>query len=67
MESKQPLFDLWNMCIKPSQGEGVHSAYVHSLAEIIPWMFTFDHIHYARCLSVHLHDVSNLQSVSPIT
>ena len=76
MESKQPLFYFWNMCIKLKsllmkflhfQREGVYSAYVDSLAEIILWLFTFDHSHYARWLSVHLHDLSNLQSISPNT
>ena len=76
MESKQPLFYFWNMCIKlesllmkflPSQREGVYSAYVDSLAEIIPWMFTFERSHYARWLSVHLHELSNMQSISPNT
>ena len=76
MESKQPLFYFWNMCIKlesllmkflRSQREGVYSAYVDSLAEIITRMFTFDHSHYAHWLSVHLHDLRNLQSISPNT
>ena len=75
MESEHPQFYFWNMCIKlqsllmkflRSQREGDYKSYLDSLAEMIPWMFTFDHCHYARWLSVHLHDLKNLQSKSPI-
>ena len=30
------------------------SLYLHSLSQLIPWMFSLDHINYARWLSVHL-------------
>ena len=76
MESRQPQFYYWNMCIKlesllmrflGSQHEADYYLYIDSLSDIIPWMFTFNHSHYARWLSVHLHDLSSLKSVSQNT
>ena len=41
------------------------SLYLHSLSQLIPWMFSLDHINYARWLSVHLRDMRALQVKHP--
>ena len=73
MESRQPHFYHWNMCIKlesllmrflGSQREADYYSYKDSFSDIIPWIFTFNHSHCARWLSLHLHDLSSLKSVS---
>ena len=38
-----------------------------TLGQIIPWVFRFNHVHYARWLSVHLHDLKNLKDNLPRT
>ena len=31
----------------------------------MPWVFALDHIHYARCLSVHFRDMCTLEERQP--
>ena len=39
--------------------------YIQSLLKVIPWLFAFDHVNYARWLSVHISDMVNLQTTHP--
>lgn len=39
--------------------------YVESLAQIVPWFFALDHVHYARWLSGHMPDMSTLSQTCP--
>ena len=41
------------------------SLYLDSLSQLIPWMFSLDHINYARWLSVHLREMRALQVKHP--
>ena len=45
--------------------EGNFSLYKKSLVPLLPWMFSLDHINYARWLSVHIRDMSLLFSSHP--
>ena len=31
--------------------------YVESIGEFLPWIFAFDHVHYARWLSINHYDI----------
>ena len=39
--------------------------YIESLGQLAPWMFSLDHINYARWLSVHVRDMCTLSSKHP--
>ena len=39
--------------------------YIESLGQLAPWMFSLDHINYARWLSVHVRDMCTLSSKDP--
>ena len=39
--------------------------YVAALTEMLPWFFAFDHQHYARWLSVLVHDMVLLPTTHP--
>ena len=39
--------------------------YVQALSQLAPWFFALDHVHYARWVSVHIRDMSNLQKQCP--
>ena len=39
--------------------------YIESLGQLSPWMFSLDHITYARWLSVHVRDMCTLSSKHP--
>ena len=45
--------------------EGNFSMYVESLAQLVPWMFSLDQIHYARWLPIHIRDLVNLKERHP--
>ena len=48
-----------------SMREGNFNAYVASIRRLLKWVFVFDHIHYARWLSVHLFDLTTLEKANP--
>jgi len=50
-----------------SQREARFDMYKQTLSKILPWFFALDHVHYARWLSIHLHDLDILNIVSPTT
>jgi hypothetical protein len=45
--------------------EGDFDLYVQSLAQLMPWFFALDHIHYSRWLSVHIRDMMILSEKHP--
>jgi hypothetical protein len=45
--------------------EGNFQLYVESLTQIMPWMFSLDHTHYSRWLSVHIRDMITLAKKHP--
>ena len=45
--------------------EGNFQLYVESLTQIMPWMFSLDHTHYSRWLSVHISDMITLAKKHP--
>ena len=70
MSAKHPQFFYWNLVIKfesllmkflEAQREANYDMYINSLAEIVPWMFYFNHYHYARWMTVYLNDVHMLK------
>ena len=48
-----------------SRREGNFDLYVHSLAQILPWMLALDHTHYPRWLSLHIRDMRSLSVNHP--
>ena len=45
--------------------EGNFQFYLESLAQMMPWMFALDHMHYSRWLSVHIRDMTILAKKHP--
>ena len=45
--------------------EGNFDLYVHSLTQIVPWLFALEHTHYSRRLSVHIRDMTSLSVNHP--
>ena len=39
--------------------------YVASIGKFLPWIFAFDHVHYARWLSIHHYDMEMLKETNP--
>ena len=40
--------------------------YVASIGKFFPWIFAFDHVHYARWLSIHHYDMEMLKETNPV-
>ena len=71
---ESPHFDFWLtvmeleklvLLLVRSLREGDFDLYRAVLREVMPWFFTFDHIHYARWMTVHVRDMVNLTSSHP--
>ena len=45
--------------------EGNFKSYVESVTALMPWMFALDHVNYVRWLSIHVHDMTKLQTSHP--
>lgn len=45
--------------------EGNFHLYRESLSKLVPWMFSTDHVHYARWLTVHIRDMCTLPAMHP--
>ena len=45
--------------------DGRFSLYKESLRNLLPWFFALDKVNYARWLTVHLHDMIQLDHTSP--
>ena len=39
--------------------------HVASIGKFLPWIFAFDHVHYARWLSIHHYDMERLKETNP--
>lgn len=74
MSAEHPQFLFWcrvlelELCVLQlvrSLREANFKHYSESLAQLAPWMFSLDHINYARWLSVHIRDMCTLSSKHP--
>lgn len=74
MSRLYPQFQYWNLVLSLelmvlkmvySIRVGNFDLYKKSLISIIPWMFSLDHINYARWLSVHIRDLQALPTTIP--
>ena len=74
MEKENPQFKFWSFALKMEMDyltflRSIRSAdfklYVASLKKILPWIFLFDHFHYARWLTIHHHDMEVLKDINP--
>ena len=74
METMYPQFFYWSRTLDiellflqflKSQREANFLLYTETLTGILPLLFTTDHFHYARWLSVHLADMQQLQDKCP--
>ena len=74
MSSEHPQFHYWclvlelELCVLQfvrSLREANFKHYVESLAQLAPWMFSLDHINYARWLSIHIRDMCTLLCKHP--
>ena len=45
--------------------EGNFLLYIDALTKIVPWFFCLGHVHYARWVPIHLHDMVALQFTHP--
>ena len=48
-----------------SERAGLFEQYCRSLRAVVKWFFTFNHVHYARWLSVHIRDLDLLPQRNP--
>jgi len=39
--------------------------YKEALAQLVPWLFALDHVHYSRWRFVHVHDMTTLSQRCP--
>ena len=53
-------FELEILAFLRSIREGNFTLYVQSLRNLLKWLFIFDHIHYARWLTIHVFDLISL-------
>ena len=74
METKSPQFKFWSIAMKMVMGYlmfllSIRSSnfklYVSSIGNFLPWIFAFDHVHYARWLTIHHYDMEMLQEINP--
>ena len=62
-----PLCLKWNLLFFiESIRTGNFLSYRESLSMFIPWVFSFDHINYARWLSVHIRYMFSLSETHPV-
>ena len=75
MRAEQPQFKYWAVVLEmelnifqiiESIRTGHFLSYRESLSMFIPWVFSFDHINYARWLSVHIRDMFSLSETHPV-
>ena len=69
METQFPQFRYWSICLKIEMTlflftRSIRSRnfvlYIYAINQLLQWMFTLDHFHYSRWLSVHLFDMERL-------
>lgn len=71
---KHPQFAYWSLVLHlelsmfvfvRSIRQSNFGLYVDSLTQLMPWFFALDRVHYARWLSVHIRDMSELSRTHP--
>ncbi len=74
METQHPQFRYWSKTFNlevlffqflQSQREGNFDLNISTLGRIVPWIFSTDHFHYAKCLPVHVRDLMQQQHHCP--
>lgn len=74
MERISPMFHFWSITLRfemtvlvfiKSLREGNFSLYKEAIAALVPWFFALAHSNYARWLSVHIRDMSQLDERTP--
>lgn len=74
MSRKSPQFLYWSRvldlqlcCLQlvRSFREANFASYIKAIKELLPWIFALDHLNYARWLSVHFRDMSELSIKHP--
>lgn len=74
MSAEQPQFKYWStvlemeLCILRLVGSirrANFGEYLESLGQLLPWMFSMDHVNYSRWLSVHVRDLCLLSDKHP--
>ena len=74
MREKYPQFMYWDRVMQleeilcqfvKSLRTGNFVLYVEALQMMMPWVFAFDHVNYARWLTVHIRDMLKLESTHP--
>lgn len=72
-EGEFPQFQYWSLILKlqcivlmfvRSIRSGDFELYKRTINNLLPWFFAFDHVNYARWLSVHLCDMLQLQETN---
>jgi len=75
MRAEQPQFKYWSFVLEmeliifqiiESIRTGNFMSYRESLSMFIPWVFSFDHINYARWLSLHIRDMFSVSETHPV-
>ena len=73
MERESPTFQFWSIILKMelvlfaflrSVWSGNFQLYLDSMKKMISWFFDLDHFHYARWLSVHISDMTMLETTN---
>ena len=73
-ELESPQFQFWSIALKMEMDyflflRSIRSSnfklYVASIRKFLPWIFAFDHVHYARWLSFHHYDMEMLKETNP--
>ena len=74
MESRSPQFKFWLIVLRMELDyllflravrEGDFLLYTASTEKLLPWIFSLNHIHYARWLTVHHYDMEMLSRTNP--
>ena len=73
MERESPTFQFWSIILKMelvlfaflrSVRSGNFQHYLDSMKKMIPWFLALDHFHYVRWLSVHISDMTMLETTN---
>ena len=57
--------ELYVMIYVRATREGDFQLYIDALTKTVPWFFALDHVHYAKWMTVHLHDMVSLKDSDP--
>ena len=74
MEKENPQFLFWSIALKMEMDylmflRSIRSSnfrlYIASIARFLAWIFVFDHVLYARWLTIHHYDMEMLNETNP--